>query len=65
MRTLEAWTFTEFSGGVCINWSDPNVGFGQIYVESVDGKLHFSAEGMSKEFIKQVLCQLVDESNAS
>ena len=62
---VEAGTYNEFGGGVCINWSEPEVGFGQIYIENIDGNLTFSAEGMSKEFIKRVLCTLVDQSETT
>ena len=58
--TVEARTYTEFGGGVVIDWSQLGIGFGQIYIEQVDGVVRFSSEMMSKEFVKEALCALVD-----
>lgn len=46
---------------VTFEWSEPKVGFGQFYfyVEQ-DGNIVCGNEGMSKEFIKKKLCEMVD-----
>lgn len=43
------------------NWSVKGLGFGQFYFYIKDDKIMCSNELMGKEFIKKMLCQLVDE----
>lgn len=43
-------------------WSSVGVGFGSFYFRHVDGKTIIHNECMSKDFIKQVLCALVDSA---
>lgn len=44
-----------------IIWQEPNVGFGQLqFYMGDDGTLRCSNELMSKQFIKQMLCHMVD-----
>lgn len=51
------------SGTVCINWGRPGIGFGGIYISTdAEGKTVLETESMGKEFVKEVLCQLVDEA---
>ena len=45
-----------------IRWSQPGVGFGGFYIWEEDGATFIESESMSKEFIKKILCQLVDEA---
>lgn len=53
-------------GQVLFSWSAKGVGFGQLYFyfKEEDGTpmLHCDNEGMSKEFIKKMLCCMVDEA---
>lgn len=44
-----------------LNWSAKGVGFGQFYFYNKDEKLYCSNEFMDKDFIKRVLCQMVDQ----
>jgi len=44
-----------------LNWSSKGIGFGQFYFYNKDGKIFCSNEFMSKDFIKKVLCQMIDE----
>lgn len=44
-----------------INWSVKNIGFGQFYFYNNDDKLHCSNEMMSREFIKEILCKMIDD----
>ncbi|MEO6692405.1 MAG: hypothetical protein ABIO44_08710 [Saprospiraceae bacterium] len=44
------------------DWSAKGVGFGQFYFYMKDDKLHCSNELMSKRFIKQMLCKMVDDA---
>lgn len=45
-----------------ILWSVPNVGFGTLhFYKGKDGKIHCGNECMSREFIKKVLCDMVDD----
>lgn len=59
--------------GIGFLWSHKKIGFGEIFLSLVDGKieregelpignLRIDAECMSKEFVKRVLCQAIDES---
>jgi hypothetical protein len=45
-----------------LNWSIKGKGFGQLYFYEKDGVIYISNECTSKEFIKQVLCTMVDQS---
>lgn len=51
-------------GTVQFNWTVKNVGFGQakFYLDKKDGYVHCSNEGMSREFIKKILCEMVDNA---
>ncbi len=44
-------------------WAEEGTGFGELtfYTTAEDDKLHCSNEAMSKECIKKMLCQMVDE----
>ena len=43
-----------------LNWSVKGTGFGQFYFYEKDGKICCANENMSKEFIKKVLCTMID-----
>ena len=46
-----------------IRWSVKGVGFGSYFFRVVDeGDVHIANEGMGKESIKKVLCQMVDDA---
>lgn len=42
-------------------WAVNDVGFGQFYFYEKDGKIHCDNECMSKEFIKKVLNDMIDD----
>ena len=48
--------------GVLVDWSVNGVGFGEFYFYMKDGKIYCDNETMDKDFIKQMLCQMVDDS---
>jgi len=56
MIPMGAETFAQFS------WSKPGLGFGSISFYEMDGTLYCDNECMSKEFIKERLCKMVDNS---
>jgi hypothetical protein len=43
-----------------IEWTSAQVGFGQFKFYTKDNVIYCDHECMSKEFIKQVLCDMVD-----
>lgn len=45
---------------VDVSWLVRDFGFGQIYFYYKDGQLYCDNEMMSKEFIKKILCAMVD-----
>mgnify|MGYP000604239507 CR=1 FL=1 len=48
--------------GVTFEWTAKGCGFGQLYFyHNKAGKLLCSSETMSKDFIKRMLCQMVDD----
>ena len=48
--------------GVQMNWQAQGRGFGQFYFyHDDDSQLCCSSETMGKEFIKRMLCQMVDD----
>lgn len=57
---IEAEAFAPFGGTV--SWAANYVGFGQlVFRTDGQGRVHCDNECMSREFIKQVLCKLVDD----
>jgi hypothetical protein len=50
-------------GGFTVAWEAKDIGFGQFYFykDEVDGKVHCGNEIMSRDFIKKMLCKMVDE----
>ena len=44
-----------------VTWIMRDVGFGSFSFYTEDGKLYCENETMSKEFVKQVLCEMVDQ----
>lgn len=47
--------------GILINWGCNKVGFGQICLHTKEGVLEIDDECMSKEFVKSLLCYMVDD----
>ncbi len=47
---------------ISIRWGKPGVGFGEFYIYKKDDKIRIENECMSKDFIKEILCHLVDEA---
>ncbi len=48
--------------GFGLDWSVTGIGFGQLYFTVDDqGVIHCDSETMGKEFIKMVLCRMVDQ----
>src|SRR5271166_690600 len=47
---------------VGFDWSSKSIGFGQMYfyVDKADGYVHCDNEGMGREFLKEMLCKMVD-----
>lgn len=50
-------------GTADFEWSSKGVGFGGLYfyVSEYDGYVHCGNEAMSREFIKKILCDMVDQ----
>lgn len=46
---------------VHVQWTAKGIGFGEFYFYENDGKLYCDNEAMSKDFIKRMLCQMVDD----
>jgi hypothetical protein len=44
-----------------VQWTATGIGFGEFWFKVENGKTVCDNEGMSKEFIKQMLCQMVDD----
>lgn len=60
--------------GIGFEWCYKGKGFGQIFISLADGKiedpdmypigrLHIDSECETKEFVKKVICQAIDESD--
>lgn len=45
-----------------IQWSKPGVGFGQFEFYENNGVIYCDNETMSRDFIKTILCDMVDRS---
>jgi hypothetical protein len=48
-------------GAIALAWSAKGIGFGQVVFYEQNGKLMCDNELMSKEFIKRMLCKMVDD----
>lgn len=57
--------YVDLMNGFQINWGVKNIGWGEFYFQPTaidgDGKIYCSNEMMSKEFIKAILCKMVDD----
>ncbi len=53
--------YCEPSNTTIFSWSAKSVGFGEFYFYTKDNKTHCENEFMSKEFIKKMLCEMVDD----
>lgn len=51
----------ELCNGFQLNWSRAGTGFGQLYFYVDGDTIKCSNECMGKEFIKKVLCDMVDQ----
>lgn len=49
---------------VDVYWEDDNMFFGHIYLftNGLNDKVQIDSEYMGKDFVKKVLCQLVDDA---
>ena len=47
--------------GFIVNWTAEGTGFGQFYFYYENDQLMCDSETMGKEFIKRMLCQMVDD----
>jgi hypothetical protein len=47
---------------ICFQWAKPGTGFGGFIFYYKDGKLYCDNECMSKEFLKERLCKMVDDA---
>ena len=47
---------------VGFDWSAKGIGFGQIYfyLDKTDGHIHCDNEYMSRKFLKETLCKMID-----
>lgn len=43
-------------------WGQPGMGFGNVVFYTMDGQLRCDNECMSKDFIKERLCKMVDDA---
>lgn len=48
--------------GACseFEWGKENIGFGRFYFYQKDGKVYCNNEMMSKDFIKTMICEMID-----
>lgn len=61
MSNIEKPTTVELLGPIYMNWGNSR-GFGQLYFYEKDGKIYCDNELLSKDTIKKILCDLVDQS---
>jgi len=52
----------EPTNGASFEWSAKGVGFGTFYFYHDGDKVACDSETMSKEFVKRMLCQMVDDA---
>lgn len=64
--TEEIFSFTEISGvqgALLLQWSAKAIGFGETYISvEKDGIITINNEMMSKNFLKQMLCKMIDDA---
>lgn len=48
------------AGGFVATWQAKNFGFGEVTFYMLDGVLRCDSETMGRDFVKSVLCKLVD-----
>lgn len=47
---------------IMVAWTAKDYGFGEFTFYVIDGKLRCDNEAMGKDFIKKMLCQMVDDA---
>ena len=63
MASVPEYAVLEHSGsGFMIAWGEPGCGFGQLWFYNKNGVTRIENEYMSKEFIKRMLCRMVDDA---
>lgn len=61
-RRAEAW-LGRSGRGIGISWYAAGVGFGEVYFEvGPEGQVHIDTEMMSDEFVKELLCHMVEKA---
>ena len=59
----KVWLTEDYREGLIdIGWATKLAGFGHLSFRNEDGKIHCSSETMSRVFVKNVLCKLVDDA---
>lgn len=63
-ESFKAFDVTQLtvSGSLNIHWSIKGIGFGSTGIESDDENIMIYNECMSKQFLKKLLCKLVDDA---
>lgn len=56
--------YANLHNGFTVSWGVEKIGFGQFYAYHADqtSNIIFSTEGMDRDFVKQVLCAIVDNA---
>ncbi len=49
------------SKNIVFKWAAPKTGFGEFYIYMKPDGMHCESEMMSKEFIKDRLCKMIDD----
>lgn len=52
-------------GGFVIQWSEPNIGFGEVTVSFKDGKIHILDECMSRVFCQRLFETILENATFS
>jgi len=62
MKNLEVSIASSDETHITIKWAKVGVGFGQFVIYPKDGICHIENEFMSKDFIKEIMNELVDQA---
>lgn len=54
--------YCEPNAGITFSWGRADTGFGQFYFYVKDKELYCDNEMMSKDFVKEMLCHMVDSA---
>lgn len=62
ITNVQIYDEKEFNPCLVINWTDDESFFGEVVIAKQEDGIKIYSETMSKDFVKELLCKIVDEA---